>query len=392
MTKNRLVIHANSNAPAKRTSVEPLRASDIALSISFALLVALSFALSARGSSILGADVSGVLFLLIALVYRGSTRSWWWFYAPIGLILLFAPVARWESIGALNLGGILRASLIPGLSFVGACLIATLRESVQLSIEGSEELRALRVRGILRVREVQDMENDMKTLVETLSKSIPIAPALAAASEVSMIENTWETVEFSSPEAMNAHVESETLSYVEIQRLLSAELENASKTSAQRRVKLHLTSPSDVTIPLAVRGNRDSFMSLVQSLLERAMDSLTGPDGVVRVVLKPGMRSVSVLIEDNGRGLNEALILKLEAKGLVSRSDTRLSWKDLRSLAEASDWSLDLQARLGVGSRVTLEFPRVDAFVHGARVSHTRELKASVLDSLTRPDLNLQPG
>jgi sensor histidine kinase regulating citrate/malate metabolism len=157
-------------------------------------------------------------------------------------------------------------------------------------------------------------------------------------------------------------------------------------------VKLHLTSPSDVTIPLAVRGNRDSFMSLVQSLLERAMDSLTGPDGVVRVVLKPGMRSVSVLIEDNGRGLNEALILKLEAKGLVSRSDTRLSWKDLRSLAEASDWSLDLQARLGVGSRVTLEFPRVDAFVHGARVSHTRELKASVLDSLTRPDLNLQPG
>jgi signal transduction histidine kinase len=395
MSKNRLVMPTNLSPRPRVNEVKPLRASDIALSILFAMFVALSFALSASGISILGADVSGVLFLLIALVYRGSTRSWWFFYAPIGLLLLFAPVARWESIGVVNLTGLLRASIIPGLSFIGACLIATVRESVQLSIEGSEELRILRVRGVLRVREVKEMGNDMKNILESLTKSIPAAPMFVAAGETPLIETSWNTVEFSSSDAMSAHVESETLSYVVLQQLLSVEMERVAKdASNQRRAKLHLTSPNDVTIPLAVRGSRDAFSTLVQGLIEYAMDSLNGPEGIVRVVLKPGLRSVSILFEDNGRGLNEALILKLEAKGLVSRPDARLSWRELRSLAEANGWKLDLQARLGVGSRVTLDFPRVDAFVYGARVAYTRELKApSVADSISRPiDLGSRPG
>src|SRR5262245_34106059 len=106
-----------------------LRSSDLICSVAFAALLGLSVGLFSGDISTWGCDVSGLLFLVIAGTYRGSVAAWWYVCAPMAIVLLFAPVAHWESQGLISLGGLLRLALVPGLSFVGGSLLATVRDT-----------------------------------------------------------------------------------------------------------------------------------------------------------------------------------------------------------------------------------------------------------------------
>lgn len=377
---------SKNSRDAKAEKAATFQMADLISSVAWALLVALCAAMSAGEIFWLGSDISGVLFLLIAILYRGSSRGWWLIHAPIGLLLLFIPVARWEIADLLSTTGLMRASLVPGLSFVGSCLIATLHETLTRSIEGADELARLRAQSYQKLRNLKDMEIEMKEIIRNLSKA-PI-PA-AKPSDDPVTDLAWQTVEFSSAEGpMSSQAESDSMTYAQIQNLLSQETDRASRLATN--AKLYMSSPTDLSIPLAMRGRLETLQTLIRGLVESALDSLVG-NGVIRLTLSPGLRSLVICLEDNGRGLNEALVLKLEAKGLMTKAEARLSWSELKALAEACGWTLELQARLGVGSRVTLELPRVDAFAYGARMQHTREMRGS-LNALTELDASSQPG
>lgn len=346
----------------------------------------------------LGADIAGLFFLAMAITYRGSVRGWWSFFAPLGLVFLFGPVARWESGGWLGHSGVFRVALVPGLSFVGGCLIASVRDTVIRAIEGAEELRSLRRRGVKNIEQIHAMGGDVNEIIHSLSASPPGQTRFVQLPE----ENgNWEKIEYRIEEgALRSYRESETMSHEEIKSILTREMNLASHAvGLSRRTSLHFIAPLELPIPLAVRGESETFARAFRGLLQFSIDSLAGNDGNIRLSLRPSLSAIDITIEDNGRGLSEAMIVKLEAKGLMKSTATKATWSEIRHLAALSGWNLELQARLGVGSRVCLSLPRVDAFTYGARALRARSRLDEVgMDGKLSPSItsstnsDLQPG
>jgi signal transduction histidine kinase len=150
-------------------------------------------------------------------------------------------------------------------------------------------------------------------------------------------------------------------------------------------LRLSFSAPKDFGVPLAVRGQVEVLREVIRDLLQRAIASFgrQHQHGMVRMTVRPTRQSVEISIEDNGRGLNEELVVKLEAKGLmapqqtldiVDSSERPKSLAEIRKLVEACDWKMHMQARLGVGARVVLELPRVDQDYSGVRIDRTREV------------------
>ena len=356
-----------------------LRLSDLVCSVALAALLALSVGLCGTGVTPWGNDASGVLFLVIAVAYRGSRRAWWLFWAPVSLVMLFAPVVQWERSDLLALGSALRASLLPGLGFVAGSLIAGIRDTLQLSIEGAHELQALQARTIANRFELRRLGYQVKLMIDSMASAqfggpLPTVPraggAVADGSVAANVEASADRagadassrVSSSRGEKAQRWINTEAMSHVEIHTIVSEEVTRLAERlkmlglSARIRFKSSTESP----VPLAVRGRPEILRTLARDLLAVAADSLLKGEGVVTVILRPGLRVVTLTIEDNGRGLNEAMLIKLEDKGLATRS-ARLSVREIRSLAKAIGWSLGIQGRLGVGSRIALELPRVDA-------------------------------
>jgi signal transduction histidine kinase len=356
-----------------------LRFSDLVCSVAFAALLALSVGLCGAGVTPWGNDASGVLFLLIAFVYRGSRRAWWFFWAPASLLMLFAPVFQWERTDLLVLGTALRASLLPGLGFVAGSLIAGVRDTLQLSIEGSEELQTLQARTIANRFELRRLGYQVRLMIDALATAQfggPL-PKLQDSLPKPLQESSLSSLPEPSPAANRDHsyrsINTEAMSHVEIHGIIAEEVTRLAERMKMLRLsaRIRFQSSTESPVPLAVRGRPEILRTLVRDLLSVAADSLLKGEGMLTVILRPGLRNVSFTIEDNGRGLNEAMLVKLEDKGLATRSP-RLSVREIRSLSEAVGWSLAIQGRLGVGSRISLELPRVDTLaVEMSDVSRT---------------------
>ncbi len=352
-----------------------------AFGVAFAGLMAQSvFLLSTRQASHSGSDLAGVLFLAVSLIYGGSVRLWWTFLAPLSLLLLFAPVARWEAMELVDLGRLMRASIVPGLGFIGGALIVTVGRTRASALEESAVVRELTMRQMKSLFDLKSMETEMKDLLKALEDSSQLkspSDTLAAM--------TWDLREFgpSQPPPTEAMRENEidALSYAEFQRVAAEALEKTrAKIPHKPGIRLVLSSVVDAPVPMAVRGKAETLALVIAAILEQAVEGIGGSQGLIRVALRPGLRSVSLVVEDNGRGLNEDLIFKLEAKGLVPKADQRaaekLNWYEIRTLVHACAWRMERQARLGVGARVVLELPRVDAFAYGSRSMANREALA----------------
>lgn len=160
---------------------------------------------------------------------------------------------------------------------------------------------------------------------------------------------------------MNFDTESAAISFLEAKRALEAAFEEARLLHGSRKgLRLQLAVEISGPMPMAIRAEAAQLGRLSRSLIESAIESLGGGEGVVWVRLTSDARAVTVEIEDNGRGLSEAFIAKLETKGLLTLGEDRLSLRQSRELAETHGWSMETQARLGVGARVVIGLPRVD--------------------------------
>jgi hypothetical protein len=138
-----------------------------------AAFCALAVALFKGLPDLIVTDLSGILFLVVALSYRGSYLSWWIFLGPLALLFLFAPVAHWEVTGAIrNLGDLMRASMVPGLGFIGGAMIITARHMRLRSIEGASELIRMRSSVLKSLALTQAMRLKLQDVVK---RSYPIA-------------------------------------------------------------------------------------------------------------------------------------------------------------------------------------------------------------------------
>ena len=325
----------------------------------------------------LQSDFSALLFLAAGLIYRGSMVQWWILFAPAGLALVLLPVGVWETTQHLALGGILRAALGPSLAFIAGSLLASFQNlQDDASVHHSDVSQATDKVQKLRHQAAQ-VEADLRSLLTPPAPSVlPEAPAAVeeAAQQLPLI--SWETKEFTfndphAEQISHAEIPSVVMALSEVQLVLERAIEKTreqSVTQGLKGLRMTLTAPSDLSIPMAVRGAESDFQKLFENILKQSTASIgAGPGGTVRISLRPGTSVLSILVEDNGRGLSDSL-LERTSPGQMD------GWIQIRTFAHESGWKVDRQARLGVGSRTMIDLPRVDAFAAKPASSRRRSL------------------
>lgn len=113
----------------------------------------------------------------------------------------------------------------------------------------------------------------------------------------------------------------------------------------------------------------DAFEAGIGDLIDKSISSISGGVGVVRVSLRVGLRSVSVAVEDNGRGFSDDLIRRSLRRALGGPEtpdelapSTHSIYAVERMRRLAHDWGgrSESVSRLGAGSRTDVELPRAD--------------------------------
>jgi signal transduction histidine kinase len=115
-------------------------------------------------------------------------------------------------------------------------------------------------------------------------------------------------------------------------------------------------------------GDTRDLMIIYRALMIHAIRSMGKGGNTLRVNWQLKVNSLELKIEDNGRGFNEQIIERLEGSThesdsfwetvLVGQQGLR-TFQDIRSWVQRKGGTLELKARLGVGSQTILEFPLV---------------------------------
>jgi hypothetical protein len=324
------------------------------------------------------ADRLGLMFLLLAIVYRGKMSTFWFLFLPLSVVAVYSPLAAFEGTGKMALLVLLRSALIPTMSLLSGAMAVSVRDVlVQLKSSGEHMKNFSKRGGFLRAR-IESMEHELQETLTMLKTGLEndIESVVESGTEAAMempFETAMKTTEFASSHQafpMGAHTPTETLSYIEVHDTLKNLLNEKQKSLNRPGVKLALTAAVDLAMPLAVRANRASLDLVLNSMISQSIDSLGGGIGNVRITLKPSLSEISILIEDNGRGFNEDLLRRANGGLLPSQ---RISFNDARSEIEKVGGKMELNARLGVGSRVNIELPRVDAMVGATRARSLKD-------------------
>ena len=148
------------------------------------------------------------------------------------------------------------------------------------------------------------------------------------------------------------------------------------KTKARERgfksqTRLTLNAPTESAWPIVIRAHREFLRSAFHSLLLRAIESANSSgQGVVRVNFRVGLSLLSITFEDNGRGFSEEKLRALSFPDTYLATDSSvqslrpafLGVSEIRDVLEQTGNMFDFQARLGVGTRAIMDFPRLDAY------------------------------
>ncbi len=344
---------------------------------SVALMMGSVIALSERFQggelSVFDSDRGALLMIAAALAFAGSSRLWWLVLAPILVGVAIVPLAWMEFWQTVASGDLVRAAIPAVTAAIVASLIVVVRET---------RARVLEARS--GISEVTQREAAVATALVQFTSSLAIPPRresseLSAAPEQTLqaaIESLT-TVEIASP---SAPLVSSSVTYQDLQALANEALEAVrAKWAGRSDVRLLLTAPSDLSLPIAVRATNDEIRIWLRSLVENAVDALGGGRGVVRLTLKPNLTHVAISVEDNGRGLGEDLYSKLGVE-----DPARLKLDDVKAQVTQLGARLDLHSRLGVGTRATLELSRIDALSALTRAS--RETSARIPAFRPNPD------
>jgi signal transduction histidine kinase len=336
-------------------------------------------------ASVLDADLLGAAMLAAALTYHGSSRLWWGVLMPLGTAACLAPLIWFEFFKGAGEATLVRALLVPGASFALGSILIVARELRARTDEPLSEMDRVHARGLELKSQMYSMESDLKSLLSLLSKKSAVEVSISQVAETAQTQidssthldveaapiepaasvqlseqfkaldaGPLATTDFSAARSASP---SESCTYEDIDRGAREVLDEVRlQTEGKKNIRLLLTAPTGATVPLAVRGTRTVVSKWLKALVANSVDSLGGfPDGVVRVTLRPGLNSVIISIEDNGRGFNDDMLTKLGAS-----QEGRMSSKEVRREVEQLGGSFDVQARLGVGARLTIELPRVD--------------------------------
>lgn len=117
--------------------------------------------------------------------------------------------------------------------------------------------------------------------------------------------------------------------------------------------------------PLMVKGDTNCLQQCMLNLLFNAMEAMPG-GGVLSIVsrLIPEKKQVVVEIQDTGEGIAEEYIDRIFAPFFTTKAEgqgTGLGLSIVYNVVKLHQGEIDVESRLGKGSRFSLSFPQADA-------------------------------
>lgn len=126
-------------------------------------------------------------------------------------------------------------------------------------------------------------------------------------------------------------------------------------------LKLDLSGPTQAVCKI----DKKEFARALSNLINNAVEAIEDR-GNVTLALRSSLKDVAIIISDDGRGISEELLTRLGKEkvshgkeGSTSGSGSGLGIFHARATIEAMGGKFHIQSRVGVGTQVTMTFPRV---------------------------------
>jgi hypothetical protein len=282
------------------------------------------------------ADLCAALFLYAALLYRGRSWFWWLVLVPVAALSLFAP-ATWIERGANGSSTLLIRCLLPAsLGLFAGALAASVRTTRAAANQALAVIRDLSTRQQALVGQLRELQLQLSEWADRRTESSD--------------EMAFETFEIRPAVQTGAQ---DRLSYYDLIQIINDVLEKIrASQSVAANARILLTTPTENHWPHVIALSATCAHGVFDSLIVSGLEALGRSGGIVRITVRPTLAAIQVIVEDNGRGFRR------------DRSDlgSGQRWSDSVIRSELANFhaSVDFNARLGVGSRVDLSFPRVD--------------------------------
>jgi signal transduction histidine kinase len=268
-----------------------------------------------------------------------------------------------------------------------------------VSILRETRARALGARSI--AAEVSNRNNallkDLRELKEKLAQQQVQAPERAeflsdvSAQGVTAVEPNAERELMKVQDDHVVQQSPKGVGYQDVCRVIeeTAEGERALPGAAQK-IRFAFAGLDEPNSPALVSVELGELQSIVGSLVRHAVDSIGGGAGIVRIALRVSQTALILIVEDNGRGMSEELLKGLDpiaGDSAWAAASHQLRLSEIRKKIESASGQMEVNARLGVGSRVVVEFPRNDIFAQAVvRTPRSPRIRVS------KPGLNPAAG
>ncbi len=104
-----------------------------------------------------------------------------------------------------------------------------------------------------------------------------------------------------------------------------------------------------------------AFGRMISNIINNAVDSLEDNEGIVEVKLNVEDDRVEIIIEDNGKGMLEVIknkIMNNEAISAGKKDGHGIGLTQVRQVLESSGGELDIESKIGEGTKIILTFPK----------------------------------
>ncbi|MCD6045013.1 MAG: Histidine kinase [Gammaproteobacteria bacterium] len=113
-----------------------------------------------------------------------------------------------------------------------------------------------------------------------------------------------------------------------------------------------------------IKIQASAFKRMLSNLMNNAVDALEGQPGTIHLHLEADTESVKVHIQDSGKGMPADVADKILHKIAITQGKKLghgLGFTQVREALEHNQGELEIDSKLGVGTTITLSFPRTSA-------------------------------
>lgn len=113
-----------------------------------------------------------------------------------------------------------------------------------------------------------------------------------------------------------------------------------------------------------IKANASDFSRMISNLINNAVESFEGKDGTVHLGINVEGERVKVTIQDNGKGMGQDIMDKIMNSVSVTsgkRYGNGIGLVQVRSVLQANKGKMSIESKIGIGTKITLVFPRAES-------------------------------